>query len=84
MLRYLDQNSLQAVGNCFQSDVIPEIRMMQCCKQGVKDCGIYAIVFSVALALGINPSYQNFKQESMRARLVQCFRKEHFILFPCK
>ena len=51
MFWYLDQNSLQAVGNCFQSDVIPEIRMMQCRKQeGVKDCGIYAIVFSVALA----------------------------------
>ena len=59
MFRYLDQDSLQTVENCFQSDVIPEIRMMQCRKQEeVKDCGIYAIAFSVALALGVNPSRQ--------------------------
>ena len=62
MFHYLDQDSLQTVESCFQSDVIPEIRMMQCCKQeGVKDCGVYAIAFSVALALGVNPSRQNFK-----------------------
>ena len=85
VFHYLDQDSLQTVESCFQSDVIPEIRMMQCRKQeGVKDCGVYAIAFSVALALGVNPSRQNFKQESMRAHLVQCFRKEHFTLFPCK
>ena len=85
MFHYLDQDSLQAVENCFHNDVILEIRMMHCHKQeGVKDCGNYAIAFSVALALGVNPSRQNFKQESMRAHLVQCFRKEHFTLFPCK
>ena len=41
MFRYLDQDSLQAVENCFHNDVIPEIRMMQCRKQEeAKDCGI--------------------------------------------
>ena len=85
LFQYLDQDSLQIIENCFQSGVIPEVRMIQCRKQeGGRDCGVYAIAFPVALALGVNPSRQNFKQELMRAHLVQCFKKEHFTLFPCK
>ena len=83
---YLDQDSLQMIENLFQyDDVIPEVKMMQCHKQeGAKDCGVYAIAFSVALAMGVNPSRQIFKQDMMRAHLVNCFKKEHFSLFPCK
>ena len=86
LFRYLDQDSLQTIENLFQyDDVIPEVKMMQCRKQvGGKDCGIYAIAFSVALALGVNPSRQTFKQDMMRAHLVNCFKKECFSLFPCK
>ena len=73
LFRYLDQDSLQTIENCFQNDVNPEVRMMQCRKQdGGKDCGVYAIAFSVALALGVNPSRQNFRQDVMRAHLVNC------------
>ena len=76
MFQYLDQDSLKMVENHFQyDDVIPEVKMMQCCKQkGGKDCGIYAI----ALVMGVNPSRQIFKQDMMRAHLVSCFKKEHF------
>ena len=85
LFRYLDQDSLQTIENCFQNDVNPEVRMMQCRKQdGGKDCGVYAIAFSVALALGVNPSRQNFRQDVMRAHLVNCLKKEQFTLFPCK
>ena len=83
LLCYLDQDSLQTIKNCFQyGDATPEVKMMQCCKQErQKDCGVYAIVFSVALAMGINPSRQNFKQNMMRAHLVNCFKRYIFLNF---
>ena len=85
LFRCLDQDSLQTIENCFQNDVNPEVRMMQCRKQdGGKDCGVYAIAFSVALALAVNPSRQNFRQDVMTAHLVNCLKKEQFTLFPCK
>ena len=86
LFRYLDQDSLRTIENLFQfDDIIPEVKMMQCRKQeGGKDCGVYAIAFSVALAMGANPSRQIFRQDMMRAHLVNCFKKEHFSLFPCK
>ena len=85
LFRYLNQDSLQTIENCFQSDVIPEVRMMQCRKQeGGRDCGVYAIALFMALALGVNPSRQNFKQELIRAHLVQCFKKELFTLLAGK
>ena len=71
---------LQTIENHFQyDDVIREVKMMQCRKQeGWKDCGVYAIAFSVALAMGVNPSRQIFKQDMMGAHLVNCFKKEQF------
>lgn len=86
LFRYLDPDSLQTIENVFQfDDIIPEVKMMQCRKQqGGKDCGIYAIAFIVALAMGVNPSRQNFNQDMMRPHLVNCFKKERFSLFPCK
>ena len=59
--------------------------MTQCRKQkGGKDCGIFAIAIATAIASGLNPSRQNFKQEAMRGHLVDCFNKEVLIPFPCK
>ena len=69
LFRYLDQDSQQTNENYFR--VIPEVKMMQCRKQERgKDCGVYAIAFSVALAMGVNPSRQIFKRDMMRAHLV--------------
>ena len=86
MFRYLDKNSLITVEKCFTyNGEVPTVKMMQCRKQeGTKDCGVYAVAFGVALAMGHNPSRQNLKQDVMRSHLVTCFKNEHFSLFPCK
>ena len=41
-----------------------------------KDCGVYAIAFSVALAMGVNPSRQIFKQD-VHSHFI------HSIVYPC-
>ena len=86
LFQYLDQTSLKCIEKLFvQDDVSPRIKMSQCRKQkGSKDCGIYAIAFATAIAFDRNPSRQNFKQEEMRAHLVNCFNKNHISVFPCK
>ena len=86
MFHYLDNNSLTTVEKCFTyNGKVPTVKMMQCRKQeGTKDCGVYAVAFGVALAMGHNPSRQNLKQDVMRPHLVICFKNEHFSLFPCK
>lgn len=82
---YLDKDSLTTIEKCFTCNgEVPTVKMMQCRKQeGAKDCGIYAIAFGVALAMGHNPSRQNLK-DVMRSHLVTCFKNEHFSLFLYK
>ena len=53
-------------------------------QKGSKDCGAYAITFATAIVFDQNPICQNFKQEEMRADLVNCFNKNHILVFPCK
>ena len=86
LFQYLDQTSLKCIENLFeQDDVSPRIKMSQCRRQkGSKDCGVYAIAFATAIAFDQNPSRQNFKQEDMRAHLVNCFNKNQISVFPCK
>jgi len=72
---YLDRDSLTIIEKCFTCNgEVPQVKMVQCRKQeGTKDCGVYAIVFAVAVAMGCNPSRQNVKQDMIRAHLVRCF-----------
>ena len=61
------------------------ITMSRCQKQtGNKDCGLFAIAFAVALVFNLNASQLKFRQEVMRAHLVDCFEKEIMTPFPCK
>ena len=86
IFRYLDKSFLTTVEKCFTcSGEVPTVKVMQCRKQeGSKDCGVYAVAFGIALAMGHNPSRQNLKQDAMRSHLVTCFKNEQFSLFPCK
>ena len=86
LFQYLDPTSLKSIEKLFEQDnVSPQIKMSQCRKQkGSKDCGVYSIAFATAIAFGQNPSRQNFKQEEMRAHLVNCFNKNYISVFPCK
>jgi len=82
--QYLDKDSL--IKRLFQFDnLILEIKLTQCRKQnGEKDCRVFAIAFATAIALRLNPSRQNFKQEAMRGHLVDYFYKGVLTVFPCK
>ena len=86
LFQYLDKDSLQLIERLFQCDNLNlDIIMTQRCKQeGCKDCGVFAIAIATAIASGLNPSRQNFKQEAMRGYLVNCFNKEILTPFPCK
>jgi len=84
--QYLDRDSLQLIEKWFQCDVMNlDIKMTQCRKQtGSKDCGVFTIAIATAIASGLNPTRQNFKQKAMRGHLVDCFNNEMLTPFPCK
>ena len=86
LFQYLDKDSLQLIEKLFWCDNLNlDIKMTQCRKQkGGKDCGVFAIAIATAIASGLNPSRQNFKQEAMRGHLIDCFNKEILTPFPCK
>jgi len=62
LFHYLGKDSLQIVEKCFTCEnKTPQIKLMHCQKQhGEMDCGVYAIVFTVALAFGSNPKQTEF------------------------
>ena len=51
------------------------------CNNGGAGCGLFAIAFVTALALGHAPEAFHFKQDSMRPHLRECF--EHMESSPC-
>ena len=51
---------------------------------GGTDCGLFSIVFAVALVHGMNPGQLKFCQDKMRSHLVECFNKQVLVPFPCK
>ena len=77
LFRHLHNESLQVVENLFQVNGEKlKIKIMQCQKQtGLTDCGLFATAVAIAIASGLNPSKMNFRQEIMRAHLVNCFNK---------
>lgn len=50
---------------------------------GGTDCGIFAIAFATALALGHAPESLHFKQDSMRQHLLECLQSRKMTMFPC-
>ena len=49
---------------------------------GTYDCGLFAVAFATALALGIRPEEFEFNQLEMRKNLYQCFEKRKMEMFP--
>ena len=60
---YCDKETEKVISNLFQWNTTKLlITVSRCCKQkGVVDCGLYAIVYSTAIAFGDNPSKLKFK-----------------------
>ena len=53
------------------------------CNNGGAGCGLFAIAFVTALALGHAPEAFHFKQDSMRPHLWECFETHGVItMFP--
>lgn len=80
----VDTETRKVIINLFQtSDVKIDIKVMGSQKQkGGNDCGLFAIDHATSIAFGYKPEKQMYKQEKMRAHLVNCFHKQNFSLFP--
>ncbi len=51
-------------------------------QSGTYDCGLYAIAFVTALAIGEKPELFFFDQTKMRRHLFQCFERRAMQMFP--
>ena len=49
---------------------------------GTYDCGLFAVAFATALALGKRPEDYHFDQSRMRKHLWQCFEERKMEMFP--
>ena len=79
--RTLDRTTKNIISNLFPCS--SSIELVKINRQtGGKDCGLYAIAVSTALAFHHDPSAIKFDQSSMRPHLVACFEKKVFSPFP--
>ena len=51
-------------------------------QSGSNDCGLFAIAFATALALGVKPELFLFDQSKMRRHLQQCLERGKMQMFP--
>ena len=82
----LDDKTKAMISQLFQSSATscPAMKVTRPQKQvGVKDCGLFAIAFATSIAFGQNPARRKFRQQSMRAHLINCFENNKIIPFPC-
>ena len=49
---------------------------------GGDDCGLFAIAFATSICHNRDPVLVQYKQDKMRAHLLQCFRKAFMEPFP--
>ena len=84
LFKLLDDETKTTICRLFQRSVNSAIiKVIHSQKQtGVKDCGLFSIAFTTAIAFGQNPTKQKFQQQSMRAHLVNCFEKKKMTPFP--
>ena len=79
--RTLDRETLDIISNVFHLstaiELVPIHRQI-----GGRDCGVYAIAISTALAFGHDPSQITFTQSAMRLHLVKCLEMGQFSPFP--
>ncbi|KAL9978130.1 hypothetical protein ACROYT_G015617 [Oculina patagonica] len=65
------------------ADKLIEVKVQRCQQQiGGKDCGLFAIANTIALANGVDPATVRFQQTKMRKHLQQCLENHTFTMFP--
>jgi len=81
--RSLDDETKATVSCLFQNGSELKIKVVNPQKQkGGNDCGLFAIVYATAIAFHQFPVKKTFRQESMRAHLVTCFKLDKILPFP--
>lgn len=79
--RTIDRTTRSIISNLFQSSSSTELVKINR-QTGGRDCGVYAIAISTALAFHHDPSLIKFDQPAMRPHLVACLEKGTFSPFP--
>ena len=51
-------------------------------KQGVTDCGAFAIAMMTSIAFNEDPSEVHYQQDNLRQHLLQCFVDQKMTPFP--
>ena len=83
IFKNVDRETRKIICNIFQLLPVSNVRVVKTKKQtGVKDCGLFAIVYASALVLGQDPSKVSFHQESIRSYFVACLEQDKLIPFP--
>ena len=67
---------------CSQEKEIPLHFINTQMQYGSADCGLFAIAFATAIALGISPEYIHFQQGEMRQHLLTCLSNGKLTMFP--
>ena len=67
---------------CSQEKEIPLHFINTQMQYGSVDCGLFAIAFATAIALGISPEYIHFQQGEMRQHLLTCLSNGKLTTFP--
>ncbi len=79
--RTLDRTSKSIISNLFQTSTSTDL--VQIHRQiGGRDCGVYAIAISTALAFREDPAGIKFDQPAMKRHLIACMEKGTFSPFP--
>ena len=76
----LDEETSEVTARLFHGDVAKVVEMQK--QDGGKDCGLFAIAISTAIAYGVDPISLHFNQAAMRNHLVHCFKDQVMTLFP--
>ena len=83
IFKIVDKETRKIICNIFQVLPVSNIKVVKAQKQmDTKDCGLFAIAYATALALGQNPSELRFHQESMGSHFVACLEQEKLMQFP--
>ena len=71
------------ISKLLNSNTNIEVKIMTISRQtGSSECGLYAIAIATAIAFALDPASFVFRQEDMRAHIVECFEKGKMSHFP--
>ena len=79
----LDYETRDIIKRMFSVKTCSKINIVPVQKQnGSKDCGVFAIAIMTSIAYSEDPRNVTYKQNSLRAHLLECFTKKSMHLFP--